>query len=112
MRYDDRNDQIPMRDVGKHNTTEGVTAEVYEDFASAAESFEAAAVQFQAAAEYMQERQAAMTERAAHARDRRDRATFAAARANPFLGAELNEAAGRDALDEAGFAEAARRRGD
>ena len=36
----------------------------------------------------------------------------ASARANPFLGAELNEAAGRDALDERGFAEAARRRGD
>ncbi len=30
---------------------------------------------------------------------------------DPFLGAKLNEAAGRDTLDEAGFAEAARRRG-
>jgi hypothetical protein len=29
---------------------------------------------------------------------------------DPFLGADLNEAAGRDVLDEAGFAEAARRR--
>ncbi len=30
---------------------------------------------------------------------------------DPFLGADLNIAAGRDVLDEAGFAEAARRRG-
>ncbi len=36
----------------------------------------------------------------------------AAARANPFLGADLNHAAGRDTLDEAGFAEASRRRGN
>jgi hypothetical protein len=80
MRYDDRNDQIPMRDVGNKNTTEGTTAEIYKDFQSAADSYEAAAAEFEAAAEYMQERQAAMTERAAHARDRRDRATFAVAR--------------------------------
>jgi len=49
---------------------------------------------------------------AAEARAAEARAARAAeARANPFLGAELNEAAGRDTLDEAGFAEAARRRG-
>ena len=37
--------------------------------------------------------------------------TGSEARANPFLGADLNHAAGRDTLDERGFAEAARRRG-
>ena len=71
IRYDDTNDAVPMRDVGKHNLTTGATAELYEDFEAAGNAFEAAAAQFEAAAEYMQERQAAMTERAAQARARR-----------------------------------------
>ena len=71
MRYDDTNDTVPMRDVGKHNVTTGATAELYEDFEAAGNAFEAADRQFQAAAEYMKEKQAAMFERAARARARR-----------------------------------------